>query len=111
MYLLFFKKTCKYIHIHITETSFPTTEINKHCNFVINLRQLHVHIYIYIYIYIYISVSYFYSTTVVFLQESPHLQVLEQFRDSRLHVHRLVAQQFSSRVHPQYASCKQAADT
>ena len=25
---------------HITETSFPTTKINKHCNFVINLRLL-----------------------------------------------------------------------
>ena len=25
---------------HITETSFPTTETNKHCNFVINLQLL-----------------------------------------------------------------------
>ena len=96
---------------HITETSFPTTEINKHCNFVIKLRLLDASATV-------AKIwSEIYQLIIPILQQlcfckyPPHLQVLEQFRDSRTHVHRLVAQQFPSRVHPQYASCKYAADT
>lgn len=47
----------------------------------------------------------------MFLHKSPHWQALEKFKDNRIHLQRLAAQQDPFGVHPQYASCTHHADT